>query len=340
MVSPTTSPQPRSAPRWAQFPCITASLPPVVRKATRWRPSIFFETGPLLKSELAPNRYHEAGYSGNRSADGAWLVDDPAGIAVLHSLRRKSGAAPLAQIGREQVSTRLVPVRHEGQVYPRQCRLHVVVQVPIVIEPDEVEQMKGLQVHRAFLDVAHGAVVVRVLHRGPGESEAEHYRKVGEKGDLPEIDHRGMQQDRDQCLDPDQAAILRIERLQKCLGGPIEARVAGRYDRGFEYHHEIRRANQHPEHSRQGSIELQVFPEAVIALEIQIEGFIVRAIADVVADVSLSNQDRKSTRLNSSHGYISYAVFCLKKKKKKGYLRAVHTQNLYRLHNHGICTSD
>src|SRR2546429_6508955 len=30
-----------------------------------------------------------------------------------------------------------------------------------------------------------------------------------------------------------------------------------------------------------------------------------------------SNRDRKSTRLNSSHGYISYAVFCLKKKKKK-----------------------
>src|SRR5438128_8914470 len=28
-------------------------------------------------------------------------------------------------------------------------------------------------------------------------------------------------------------------------------------------------------------------------------------------------QDRKSTRLNSSHGSISYAVFCLKKKKKK-----------------------
>src|SRR5687768_17814997 len=28
----------------------------------------------------------------------------------------------------------------------------------------------------------------------------------------------------------------------------------------------------------------------------------------------LRTQDRKSTRLNSSHGYISYAVFCLKKK--------------------------
>src|SRR2546429_4928765 len=30
-------------------------------------------------------------------------------------------------------------------------------------------------------------------------------------------------------------------------------------------------------------------------------------------------RDRKSTRLNSSHGYISYAVFCLKKKKKQTY---------------------
>src|SRR2546422_8126631 len=31
---------------------------------------------------------------------------------------------------------------------------------------------------------------------------------------------------------------------------------------------------------------------------------------------TLFHLDRKSTRLNSSHGYISYAVFCLKKKKK------------------------
>src|SRR5687768_18623740 len=30
---------------------------------------------------------------------------------------------------------------------------------------------------------------------------------------------------------------------------------------------------------------------------------------------SVRPRDRKSTRLNSSHGYISYAVFCLKKKK-------------------------
>src|SRR2546429_4605230 len=36
--------------------------------------------------------------------------------------------------------------------------------------------------------------------------------------------------------------------------------------------------------------------------------------------VDLNETDRKSTRLNSSHGYISYAVFCLKKKKNHTHL--------------------
>src|SRR2546429_7366538 len=39
---------------------------------------------------------------------------------------------------------------------------------------------------------------------------------------------------------------------------------------------------------------------------------------------SSRNVDRKSTRLNSSHGYISYAVFCLKKKKQSCNHRVVH----------------
>src|SRR2546422_4541432 len=36
----------------------------------------------------------------------------------------------------------------------------------------------------------------------------------------------------------------------------------------------------------------------------------------VISDYQDVQADRKSTRLNSSHGYISYAVFCLKKKKR------------------------
>src|SRR5690349_23028776 len=42
-----------------------------------------------------------------------------------------------------------------------------------------------------------------------------------------------------------------------------------------------------------------------------------RAVPAAVHPGSQSARDRKSTRLNSSHVEISYAVFCLKKKKKK-----------------------
>src|SRR2546428_6990658 len=37
------------------------------------------------------------------------------------------------------------------------------------------------------------------------------------------------------------------------------------------------------------------------------------------------DRDRKSTRLNSSHDQISYAVFCLKKKKRKEHIDVIHT---------------
>src|SRR5437762_7918744 len=42
----------------------------------------------------------------------------------------------------------------------------------------------------------------------------------------------------------------------------------------------------------------------------------VRSLARIKTEI-LDSQDRKSTRLNSSHRCISYAVFCLKKKKQK-----------------------
>src|SRR3712207_8602516 len=40
-------------------------------------------------------------------------------------------------------------------------------------------------------------------------------------------------------------------------------------------------------------------------------------VKDRAKDIVISGGDRKSTRLNSSHANISYAVFCLKKKKKR-----------------------
>src|SRR5438128_3414915 len=42
-----------------------------------------------------------------------------------------------------------------------------------------------------------------------------------------------------------------------------------------------------------------------------------------------SDVDRKSTRLNSSHGSISYAVFCLKKKKKETNINKQHNSSYH-----------
>src|SRR5690348_17561671 len=49
-----------------------------------------------------------------------------------------------------------------------------------------------------------------------------------------------------------------------------------------------------------------------------------------------NTRDRKSTRLNSSHPSISYAVFCLKKKKKK---RMKHTEMMKKSVSHRITTT-
>src|SRR2546422_5872192 len=75
------------------------------------------------------------------------------------------------------------------------------------------------------------------------------------------------------------------------------------------------------EHHNFGAAELDIVDPAYdlatavfeFGLTEQAESELVHAYARQTADGS----DRKSTRLNSSHGYISYAVFCLKKKKKK-----------------------
>src|SRR2546430_6737403 len=48
-----------------------------------------------------------------------------------------------------------------------------------------------------------------------------------------------------------------------------------------------------------------------------------RGAHDIAADVK-PRRDRKSTRLNSSHSQISYAVFCLKKKKNIHLLHLTH----------------
>src|SRR3712207_8196903 len=60
-------------------------------------------------------------------------------------------------------------------------------------------------------------------------------------------------------------------------------------------------------------------------LPVALEQLVARVADDLAhrvvhADEPAVGRDRKSTRLNSSHANISYAVFCLKKKKKTNYI--------------------
>src|SRR3989337_151196 len=60
-----------------------------------------------------------------------------------------------------------------------------------------------------------------------------------------------------------------------------------------------------------------LFPYTTLFRSLHLRQLEAECPADVgLLDRSLAHIDRKSTRLNSSHGSISYAVFCLKNKKK------------------------
>src|SRR5437660_7293473 len=57
----------------------------------------------------------------------------------------------------------------------------------------------------------------------------------------------------------------------------------------------------------------------------------IRSASPSIAAKAASTRDRKSTRLNSSHVAISYAVFCLKKKnKREHHTHTHHTQSCRR----------
>src|SRR2546422_8270704 len=58
------------------------------------------------------------------------------------------------------------------------------------------------------------------------------------------------------------------------------------------------------------------FTPRVVYQDVKMDGWNRIDAFNILANPYTTTRDRKSTRLNSSHGYISYAVFCLKKKKE------------------------
>src|SRR3989449_5567271 len=57
--------------------------------------------------------------------------------------------------------------------------------------------------------------------------------------------------------------------------------------------------------------------DVALTLDAELQEIAQRALDAAIRRMDADGGDRKSTRLNSSHGYISYAVFCLKKKQRQ-----------------------
>src|SRR5688572_32382577 len=75
----------------------------------------------------------------------------------------------------------------------------------------------------------------------------------------------------------------------------------------FRSHHSLSSSRSGISHTVQHPIQLVKYPIHAVGMSVRY----------ACAHERSQCKDRKSTRLNSSHSQISYAVFCLKKKKKK-----------------------
>ena len=72
-----------------------------------------------------------------------------------------------------------------GQIDPRDRRMHVMMQVPVVIKPKPIDKEKGAKITGPLLHVPNRAEVVRVLHRGPDKTEAKKRGKIVQDGNMP-----------------------------------------------------------------------------------------------------------------------------------------------------------
>src|SRR3989449_2115071 len=87
--------------------------------------------------------------------------------------------------------------------------------------------------------------------------------------------------------------------------------------------------------SARARVGKKLFRTAVVIAEPTVHGTSSSVKRFVDMHPNARGTDRKSTRLNSSHGYISYAVFCLKKKKTNHQPAIAHFPN-HTSHTHQL----
>src|SRR5579884_2256860 len=128
MVSPTTSPQAKFAPRCEQRASSTATLPLAVRNATRSRPRIPRPKGPFSKSFVAQKKYQPAGWTGNAETGGTLaassfllglarlactIIEFPGSLCTLDQEMARNVERPFFTPGNLPFRNRAIHSRHE-----------------------------------------------------------------------------------------------------------------------------------------------------------------------------------------------------------------------------------
>src|SRR5438105_9939669 len=111
------------------------------------------------------------------------------------------------------------------------------------------------------------------------------------------------------------ADVIKVESPE---GDPYRAYQGGQYSPHFQAYNRNKRSVAL---DMKQSADCELFRGLIREADVYIQNFR-PGTAELAVRALL--QDRKSTRLNSSHEWISYAVFCLKKKKKKKSIQIRH----------------
>jgi hypothetical protein len=223
-----------------------------------------------------------------------------------------SGAAPLAQPGLEHGFTgTLRAFADAGKMNPRHVRVLVVALVPVVVEPKGVEPAERAEVAGAFVHVALGVVVVHVLHGRPAHAEgADEAQPTGPR-DESGGDESAVEDEQRDGFDADEAVVAGVERFQQRLGGAVEVGGGCGPEARAKGKDEIADRDAEPETAGQDVVEGPVFPEAAVAFEVVVEGFVVGAVADVVAEVTLAKEVKRcgeKEREDGADGVVEGAV--------------------------------
>src|SRR2546422_5357011 len=173
---------------------------------------------------------------------------------------------------------------------------------PFLMSSDQVMRLRFDDRHRRHSIALPDAV--HVLHAGDGASKHGVVSVEGGRGAVADVDlaARGVGVLAPRHRDGPAHVLLRVE-----LGGDRVAGTAGAVAFG---------ATALDDEVRDDAVEDEAVVEPPLGERHEVRDGLWRVLWEELDPDLAKDRDRKSTRLNSSHGYISYAVFCLKKKKQ------------------------